>query len=813
MTGDNQSRLEAVVGGADRTHQLSRTASGDTLSPVDPWWRRGRIFAHSPNQGDRWHGLGEHSRATAKLAAEFAGEFGAAELGYALGLMHDAGKASSVWQEALRMAVLRKGPVRMPHKDLGARLLARSDELAAMAALGHHGGLSDLRSLHTLLQQPEDPDDAATVARFLEVVPQAQRFVDGSADLVPASWLGPGRELVRELGLRLVFSALVDADYLDTSAHFQSLSEPVVRAPADFNVLVDRLEQRQFQLCAEPIGSSTGRMRYSSHDAAVRAAQGEPGMYRMTIQTGSGKTFTIAAFAAHHAARHHKARVIIAAPFRTLTAHSADIMRALLDPLPGQERVVLEHHSHVDVDDHAEYSLSQDQSETPKSWDRLTAENWDAPVVVTNMTQLFDSLFGRHPARMRKLHRLTNAVLVLDDVHTVPERVLVPILDVLRTLVEHFGTTVLLTSAAPTGLEELPVWRGLKIHDIVLEAVDPQARLQRVDLQWWEGSQPALADVAKAVRGERQVLVVLNTDRDARVITTLLAGSPAASVMHLSSRMPAHHRRAVLVKAARRLTNDQPLIVVTTQLVEAGLDLDLPVVFRSMAPADSLLQIIGRVNRERPTRVVIFDPSDGDQSSDDNIKMEITRYYFGPDRADPDDLDALTQYYRDLHAAYQMDKGPTHDHRKLPTAQAIQYNRRVLDFRAVADGPLIDPQNSDARDPRRAFRIGDQEELPVVVVHGSKRRRVGCLLRRAQVPDRRQQSALRELQQWTVLLTRDMLDAPDADKLLRPVVGDLHEWLGDYDMHLGINATSFERKSSTAQSGTVQDRKVEPLSG
>lgn len=760
------------------------------------------MWAHSANDdGDR-HGLGEHSSCSADLARSFASVFGAGELAYAAALMHDAGKARCGWQEGLLRVEGTDDRVGFPHKDLGARLLAVAPGdrdacwAAALMVWGHHGGLRTPSELKQMLRKPGEEDDEEAVRRFLEEVPQARAVLDGPLAL-PETWRKrPG---VRELGVRLTYSALVDADFLDTATHFGRRGKPLLGRSVVMSGLRDRFERRRIEYLeerrtkAEQAGrvSSMGELREELYSASLSAAMGEPGVYRMSAPTGTGKTIAGAGFALHHAAKHGKSRVIVAVPYTSITEQNADVFRRLLDPRPddpddaGDDLVVLEHHSNVDLD-RAPGNGGQQR------WQRLASDNWDAPFVVTTTVQLLDSLFARTPSRVRKLHRLANAVLVLDEVQALPKPLLLPILDALRALSEHFGTTVLLTSATQPVFESLSPWHELDVPEIVPDPVRMAKAARRVEFRWW--ARPTLAQFAENVRQQRQALIILNTIDDARRLFRMLNDDSDTTVVHLSTRMHPNHRRAALETIADKLEHDQPLLVVSTQLIEAGVDVDFPVVYRAMAPVDSLLQAAGRANREggdTPGEVVIVDLADGGRPGDYGPAIAVSGYYFGPDKAQPDDLGALARYYRHLYKALELDAPPVIDSQKLPRGQLIQHHRHKWDFPAVADGPLVSPGDSLNRDPRRAFRMIDQDDLPVVITAGLDRDKIMRLLRQARDIPQARFAALRKLQRWTVTLPRRLAETDLVQGHLRPVVGDLHEWLGPYDENVGLDETAL----------------------
>ena len=726
------------------------------------------MWAHSKSEvSGRRHDLADHLRSTSDLARRFAEPFGAGELAAAAGLLHDAGKAACVWQDKL-LAVENTGrPVGCDHKSLGARLLAGAAQKAAITILGHHGGLTDIGHLRTVRRESAVDEDE-TVRRFLEQVPEAKAVIDGPR-LVPDSWR---REpLLLEMGVRLAFSALVDADHLDTAAHFQGRDSPGVGPAADMTALVRRFEERRRARLADPHRqrSPIDDVRTELYDAAVRGAAGPGGIYRLPAPTGSGKTITSAGFALHHAAWHGKARVIVAVPFLTITEQNAQVYRDLLG-----DDTVLEHHSQVEFDgDRA----------------RLGAENWDAPFVVTTTVQLFDSLFGRKPARSRKLHRLANSVLVLDEVQALPLSLLVPILDALKLLTEHFGTTVLLTSATQPTFEALSVWSALRqqITSLVDQPVELFQRLRRARYEWWVDPKPELADVADRVAEYQQALVVVSTVNHARLMFRLLQGRSDATVRHLSTRMCPAHRREVLDEVRALLADGKPVLLVSTQLIEAGVDVDFPVVFRALAPAESLQQAAGRANREgrqtEPGRVVVFDASDAAVPKFYRTAVGVTCDHFGPPRADPDDVDSLDRYYRALYNSVDADREKR--------GRAIQESRAKLDFLSVAEGPLRDAAGAQ-RDWTLAFRMIDDDTVPVAVTgYRDTAAQVEPLLAELRAPQGPRRETFRDLRPYLVSMPKGVVTNPAFGAMCRPVVGELLEWRGDYDQHLGIDDSAI----------------------
>jgi CRISPR-associated endonuclease/helicase Cas3 len=588
--------------------------------------------------------------------------------------------------------------------------------------------------------------------------------------------------LVGEMAARLCFSALVDADFLDTAAHSAGLAAPRVRPDADLGPLYERFATRRAAVLAGRATSPIDHLRERIYAECLSAAERAPGIFRLGAPTGAGKTLASAGFALRHGQRHGKRRVVVAVPFLTITEQNAAVYRRLLDEDGAAEAVVLEHHSGVDFD------------VAVRRWGRLAAENWDAPFIVTTFVRLFESLYARKPAAMRRLHRLADSVIGLDEVQALPPAMLVPILDGLRLLVQHFGVTVLLCSATQPDFWALSPFAALDATDLVADVPAVASELRRVTFEWQLDPAPTLADIAMQAAAQRCAMVVVNTTADAQTVFDQWRDTGAGVAWHLSTRMCPAHRRRVLCAVQQRLAEGRPVLLVSTQLVEAGVDLDFPVVFRALAPADSLLQAAGRANREGrlPTlgRVVVFAAADGHQPPSYRVAMHTTRVHFGPG-CDPDDTTALPAYYRSLYDALNLaDSGHV--------GQRIQQARTRWAFETVASGPLTDP-TTGARDRTLAFRLIDDDGIAVVAPQGAacpdESRQVDDIiagLRDAPVPA---MAEVRRLQPYTTTLHPSVLRGrPDLQALLRPILGTqitpgaLVEWCGDYHPNdLGIN--------------------------
>ncbi|WP_275408584.1 CRISPR-associated endonuclease Cas3'' [Actinocatenispora rupis] len=738
-------------------------------------------MAHSQSRSGRWQPWVEHARNVAGMAGAFAAPFDGAAIAHRVGLLHDAGKLFDRWQDKLARVAAAGGAVRIDHKALGAEMVrtAGYGKIAAVV-LGHHGGLVDGSRVRGLIGKllGENPDEAAAEATVRRLLPE---LADSAPGAIPPAWVED--PLVGELGVRMVFSALCDADHLDTAAHFADEEAPRVRPDSDFCLLADHFAAARARYLAARAPTRMDAAREAVYQHCMDAALSEQGIFRLGVPTGYAKTLGAAGFALRHAAQHGLRRVVMAVPFLTITEQNAAVLRGLLDgaaPAP----VVLEHHSGVDLDAAGRQA-------------RLASENWDAPVVVTTFVRLFESLLGRKPSVVRRLHRLARSVIVLDEVQALPATMLLPILDVLRILVQHFGVTVLLCSATQPDFWHLSPFRQLPATDVVPDLAALPPGRQRTRFRWRTQGDLTLADVAAETASGGSVLVVVNTTADARTVFDAWSGMPGVdSVWHLSTRMCPEHRRRVLVEVRRRLSCGLPVRLVATQLIEAGVDVDFPVVWRAFAPADSHVQVAGRADREGTLadggEVVIFSAVDASQPPTYRMLLAATRRHCGPDSTAPDDPDsrvtpddpaALIRYYHEIYDNLNLEDAAS-------VGQRIQRARRGWQFETVTDGP----QQGGRRDRSAAFRLIDDDGLAVVTPQAAVDEATRTSLHEAIVRVRAHPTRddLRLLHPYTTTLHPSALRAAGVTALLRPVLGQLApgglaEWVGAYDASTGMS--------------------------
>ncbi len=725
-----------------------------------------QVFAHTPDDDGTWHLLADHLAGTAERAARFAEPFGAEELGRAAGWLHDAGKCSATFSAYLAAAAKtpevakRMFPAR-DHKRPGAVRAADlhtiTGPLLATTILGHHGGMHDCADVRSRLADARtDPAVADTLARFDELV---------GPPSFPLSTAGPSwcaerpttkdaqAAFLRDIEMlwRLVFSALVDADWLDTEAHFSPERARSRRPDRSLEGLEGRLGERRRDFLTGQPDNPVNRARSQIYDTVVARAALRPGLYALAAPTGAGKTQIGLGWALAHATAHGLRRVVTAVPFITVTDQVAQVYRMLLDD--GDDRAVIEHHSQVVGGDGLQ---------------KLASENWDAPVVVTTTVRLFESLFSNRPSDCRRLHRLARSVIVIDEAQAIPVEVLDPVVDGLRALCDRFGASVLIMTATQPTLEHIGSTQGRPAHDLLPEVENWAGAFERTTTEVRSGDLPH-DEVARLVTEHRQCLCIVNTINDAREITAV-AGA-AVTVLHLSTMLRPADRRARLTEIQRRLRAGEECRVVSTQLVEAGVDLDFPVVLRAMAPLPSLAQADGRCNRNGSVAggglTIVFNLAGGKQPPGAYYKAGTahTKVMLTDATVDFRHPATVATWYegflQDPSVVEVLDKGN------------VQRSRAALDYRTTAD----------------QFHMIDDDTQPVVVPweRGHVRAAaIATLVGGLRDGKRLDPDAVRELQDVTVSLRRSAADRAIGLKIASPLNDYLLEWAGGYDDQIGL---------------------------
>ncbi len=570
------------------------------------------VYAHSvPGQDETfWEPLGLHLTKVGERAGRFAEPFGGRELARAMGALHDIGKVVEAFQAYIR----GQGPS-VDHSTAGAVLAERRypapfGRMMAYGIAGHHAGLANgavagggLSSLKDRLAAgAATPLPAGCLTPDLDIAPSAVALAG------PVLSAGFTHEFSVPFLMRMLFSCLIDADRLETEQFYAEQRGETVERGCALTVadLRDRLNAHLAQFDGRSGAVDALRAEVL---AAVRARAGdEPGLFSLTVPTGGGKTLSSLAFALDHAVRHGLRRVIYVIPFTSVVEQTAAVFREAL----GSDDAVLEHHSGFDFGA-ATGGAPDDEGLDGARKLRLAAENWDRPVIVTTAVQFFESLFSNHPSACRKLHAIAGSVVILDEAQTLPLPMLRPCLETLRELARGYRSSVVLcTATQPAVTVEAGFKSGLdKVRELAPNPPDLYRRLKRVTVS---AIAEPLSDAALADRllAEPQALCIVNSRRHARDLLRQIAVADGAR--HLSTCLCAKHRRAELAAIRQDIKDGKTVRLVSTSLVEAGVDFSFPVVYRAMAGLDSIAQAAGRCNRngELPElgRVFVFNSPD-----------------------------------------------------------------------------------------------------------------------------------------------------------------------------------------------------------
>lgn len=642
-----------------------------------------KFIAHTHSKNGRTDTVRDHLQSVAKRASEYAKAFSAADEARLAGLLHDLGKYGSLFQK--RLEGKERG---IDHWSVGAwQALMKYKEkgiAVALAIEGHHIGLQqaskdslsnlDLKVLnnkHPLNLRLSEPNHENLIDRM-----NRDGLILPPPTDIPTSlfeW-DSGLYTSAMLDVRMLFSTLVDADFIETEAHFNSVDDknkgyrkpgPPLEADRALEILLNHLDELSSNSKASP---NVNQLRKDLLEACLDSALHPQGLFTLTSPTGSGKTLSMLAFALKHAVEHGLRRIVFVIPYLSIIEQTVKVYRGVFSEKDFGKDYVLEDHSLAGT----RKEEKKDKDAKSKDYDadsqRLLAQNWDAPIVVTTSVQFFESLFANRSSACRKLHRLAKSVILFDEAQTFPVPLAVPTLAALSRLTERYGSTVVFSTATQPAFTHLDdsvkkfCACGWEPKEIAPADKNLFARARRTKVQWPDLDQrTSWEELAENLKTHERVLCVVNLKRHALDLFDKLKGQGCNEddLFHLSTNMCPEHRKDVLGEVRNRLEKSKACRLISTQCIEAGVDVDFPTVFRAWGPLDSIAQAAGRCNRNgnmEAGNVHLFIPPseegriypDGGYEQAASVARMLLRK-LGNDKIDIHDPELFLEYYRELY--------------------------------------------------------------------------------------------------------------------------------------------------------------------
>lgn len=648
-----------------------------------------KYYAHSSeNKEKSWQTIAEHLGQTAKTAGEYASEFNAGEFGFICGMLHDLGKYSHEFQQKLRGTFLS-----VDHSTAGAKEVVKLygetfGKLMAYCIAGHHSGLPNYGTAAST--------EGTLYARLNKVPKEYGAYINEfDLDSVKTSLNMPVKPIDQEhqgftlsFFIRMIYSCLVDADFIDTENYMSDTLKPRGQ-----NATISQLNSVFNEFLSNMASDKTNinNKRNDILERCLSMSKMDTGLYTLTVPTGGGKTYSSLAFALNHAKLNNLKRIIYVIPYTSIIEQNAKVFKDAV----GYANV-LEHHSNYQFDkkDNEDIQVVNEKL-------KLASENWDIPIVVTTNVQFFESLFSNRSSKCRKIHNLAKSVIIFDEAQMLPIQYLRPCLLAVSELVKNYGsTTVLCTATQPSIKENSLLPSSIKPIEIMDDPRQLYQDFKKVKVvKKGELDDDTLADELNKLE---QVLCIVNTRKHAKEIFNRLE----YKAYHLSTLMCPVHRQETLAEIRQRLKDKEPCKVVSTQLIEAGVDVDFPVVYRSMAGIDSIVQSAGRCNREGRLsigNVFVFKPVSeyakvkGYLERTAKIAEMVLRKY-----DDPISLDAIDYYFKML---YDFEGEQALDKKSVLDCFEEKYKMLEFDFQTAAEKfkliesntySIVIPYNKDA---------------------------------------------------------------------------------------------------------------------
>lgn len=715
-------------------------------------------IAHTRENDSKTQSIKEHLENTASKAKDFANSFNNGDYAYICGMLHDIGKYSTEFQNKINNNSNR----RVDHSTAGAIEINKTIDLfgkwLAYCIAGHHGGLPDGGN-------KSDTAIEVTLNGRLKRVKQLPNYLYFEKEINIADFLPKEIPNIKPLNkggfsvsfyIRMIYSCLVDSDYLDTEV-FMSVGGVDRSVNYDFklfnnklNSYISKFSNRERQI---------NQKRAEILDDCISKSKHEKGLYTLTVPTGGGKTISSLAFSINHVLEHHMDRIIYVIPYTSIIEQTAKIFKDIF----GYENV-LEHHSNFDFKDDEDLIFHKM---------KLSSENWDIPIVVTTNVQFFESLFANKSLRCRKLHNIANSVIIFDEAQMIPTEFLTPCLKAISELVTSYRSTCVLCSATQPSLKDRFKSEGIVISEICenTELLYEFFRRTKVVIR----GKIEVSQLADELNNCNQVLCIVNSKKHAIEIYSSLSGD---GIFHLSTRMCPKHRNEVLKKIKERLKDGLKCKVVSTQLIEAGVDVDFPVVYRSMAGIDSIVQAGGRCNRENNLEVGIINVFEPESVFTKNMPSLIKRpiEVAKTIMSRFDDIlspQAIKSYFEELYN-FEGEEGLDIHNIFNEMEKGAEGNNFNFNFKQIAE----------------KFKLIDENTIPIIIEIDDKSKDLINKLRYTN----EYKSILRAIQPYTVNVYQNEFDKMNGAGLIE-VVNDGIYVLRDINMYNNMMGLKFSTET------------------
>lgn len=698
------------------------------------------LWAHSRNDEGDPHLLEKHLSAVARCAQEFIAIPELKVVAHYAGMWHDMGKGDADFQQKLRT----QSNARIEHKGAGVGLAELVESLPLkFVIMGHHGGMPDKQEIPSWYNSLDNQRLTGVIQSMVAEMPALVPTNEVAGQLAHSLACHEDAEI--EMLIRMLFSALVDADFLDTEAHFHPEKTPLRGSRASTQELWDLFQKYHHKLGSSDPDKPINRIRSEVYQASLTKAESSQGFYRLTVPTGGGKTLTSLGFALKHLQHHQLQRVIYAIPYTSIIDQVASEFKEIFP-----DKWVLEHHSNVRWFESEEYPTEKELRA------RLASENWDMPIIVTTTVQLFESLFANRTSQCRKLHNLIGSVIILDEVQTLPLPLLPVIIDGLRTLVSRFQVTVVFCTATQPALDRFfSDYPDIPVREIAPDPPGLFTSLQRVNYNDKTDEAWSWAKTAQEIRRHDRVMAVVNTKKDAVQLWGELNNS---NVWHLSSAMCPAHRKTVLETIRHRLDDRGTCRLVSTQVVEAGVDIDFDTVYRALGPLDRIVQAGGRCNREgqlEKGEVTIFRPEEGGQPPGVYQVSTAKTVQLLAD-VNLNDPTTFPLYFDRVYDDITMDRDD------------IKAKREKLRFKEVA----------------KLFQMIPDDTVTVIVKYAPEAEEIEGLVKRLRSRTGNPRILLRKLQPYMVSVSHYAYQKHAW--LAEEIMPGVYYWGGKYHEHLGL---------------------------